>query len=53
MHLMMISEALKLYVEEYGRHSHSWCMCVVSHGYGRLGGAGMEVVVGMHAGQSQ
>ena len=28
-------------------------MCVVSHGYGGMGGAGMEVVDGMHAGQSQ
>ena len=28
-------------------------MCVVSHGYGGFGGAGMGVVDGMHAGQSQ
>ena len=28
-------------------------MCVVSHGYGGLDGAGMEVVDGMHAGQGQ
>ena len=32
----MISEALELYVEG-GRVSHSWCMCVVGHGYSRLG----------------
>ena len=31
----------------------SWCMCVVSHGYGELDGARMEMVDGMHAGQSQ
>ena len=47
--LRMISEALEFCVEG-GRVSHSWCMCVVSHGYCR---AGMEVVDGMHAGQSQ
>ena len=40
----MISEALELYVE-CGRVSHSWCMCVVSHGNcglggGRVGGGG-------------
>ena len=29
----MIPEALELYVEV----SHSWCICVVSHGYGGLG----------------
>ena len=35
--LGMISEAHDLCVE--GRRvSHSWCMCVVSHGYGGLGG---------------
>ena len=34
---MMTSEALELYVEE-GRVSHNWCICVVSHGNGRLGG---------------
>ena len=28
-------------------------MRVVSHGYGGFGGSGMEVVSGMHAGQSQ
>ena len=33
----MISEALELPVEG-GRVSHSWCMVVVSHGYGGLGG---------------
>ena len=34
----MISEALERYVED-GRVSHCWCMCVVSHGYGGLGGS--------------
>ena len=34
---MMISVALDLYVRG-GRDSHSWCMCVVGHGYGWLGG---------------
>ena len=48
----MISEALLLRVEG-GRVSHSWGMCVVSHGYGGLGGAGVEAVDGMHVGQSQ
>ena len=38
---------------EGGQVSHSWCVCVVSHGYGGLDGAGMEVVVGTYAGQSQ
>ena len=34
-HLRMISEAQELRVE--GRWvSHSWCMCVISHGYGGL-----------------
>ena len=33
----MISEALELLVES-GRVCHSWCMCVVGHGYGGLGG---------------
>ena len=33
----MISEALELHVEG-GRVSHSWCMCVVRHGCGGLGG---------------
>ena len=47
----MISEALELRVE--GRRvSHSWCMCVICHGYGGLCEVGMEVVDGMHAGQS-
>ena len=36
-----------------GRLSHSWCMSVVSHGHGEFGGAGMEVVHGMHAGRNQ
>ena len=44
----MISEALQLYVEG-GRVSHSGCMCVVSNGYGGLGGGRDD----MHAGQSQ
>ena len=35
--LKMSSEALELRVED-GRDSHCWCMCVVSDGYGRLGG---------------
>ena len=35
--LRMISDALELCVEG-GRVSHSWCMCVVSPGYGELGG---------------
>ena len=35
--LRMISEALEIRVEG-GRVSHSWCMCVVGHGYGGLGG---------------
>ena len=34
---MWPSEALELYVEG-GRVSHSCCMCVIGHGYGRLGG---------------
>ena len=32
---------------------HSWCTCVVSHGYGGFGAAGNEVVDGMQAGQRQ
>ena len=49
----MISEALELRVKG-GRDSHSWCMCVVGHGYDGLGVvARMEVVDGMHAEQSQ
>ena len=32
----MISEALELRLEG-GRVSHSWCMCVVTHGYSGLG----------------
>ena len=44
----MISEALTLRVKG-GRVSHSWCMGVVSHGYGRLCGAGIEAVDGMQA----
>ena len=34
--LGMISQALELRVEG-GHSSHSWCMCVVSHSYGRYG----------------
>ena len=49
-HLRKTSVELELYVEG-GRVSHSWCMCVIGHGYGGFGGAGMEVVGGMHAGQ--
>ena len=41
---MMISEALDLCVEG-GRVSHSWYMCVVKHGYGRLG-EGIDFVSG-------
>ena len=33
----MISEAPELRVEG-GRVSHSWCLCIVNHGYGGLGG---------------
>ena len=43
----MISEALELRVEG-GRVSHSWCMCVVSDSYGRLGG-GRDGGGGWHA----
>ena len=46
----MISEAQELYVEGL-RVSHSWWICAVSHGHGGLGGVGMEVVDGLHAGQ--
>ena len=35
--LRMIAEALELYVED-GRVSHTWCICVVYHGYSRLDG---------------
>ena len=45
---MLVSEALVLYVEG-GRFSHSWCMCVISHGYDGFGG--MKVMDGKHAGQ--
>ena len=48
----MMSKVLELCMEG-GRFSHSWCMCVVSHGCGWLGGDRLEVVDGMHAGQSQ
>ena len=43
----MISEALELRVEG-GLISHSWCMCVVGHGCGGLGG-GREVGGGWYA----
>ena len=33
-----------------GQVSHNWCMCVVSHGYGEVGGGRGEVVDGMHVG---
>ena len=36
-----------------GRVSHSWCMCVVVMAMVGGMGAGMEVVLGKHAGQSQ
>ena len=36
--LRMISEALEFCMES-GRVSHGWCMVVVSHGYGGLGGS--------------
>ena len=32
-----MSEALELYAEG-GLVNHSWCICVVSHGYDGLGG---------------
>ena len=38
---------------EGGRVSHSWCMCVVVMAMVGWMGAGMELVLGMHAGQSQ
>ena len=51
--LRMISEALELIVNG-GRDNHSWCMCVVGHGYGELGvGARIEVVGGMHVGKAR
>ena len=37
--LRMISEAIELYVDDE-RVCQSWCMFVVSHGYGGLGGQG-------------
>ena len=37
---------------EGGRGSHSWCMCVVVMAMVGWMGAGMELVFGMHAGQS-
>ena len=50
--LRMISDVLQLRVVS-GQVSHGWCMCVVSHGYGWFGGAGIEMVDSMYAGQSQ
>ena len=38
---------------EGGRVSHSWCMCVVVMAMVGGMGAGMELVLGNHAGQSQ
>ena len=38
---------------EGGRVSHSWCMCVVVMAMVGGMGAWMELVLGMHAGQSQ
>ena len=38
---------------EGGRVSHSWCMCVVVMAMVGWFGAGMELVLGKHAGQSQ
>ena len=38
---------------EGGRVSHSWCMCVVVMAMVGWMGAGMELVLGKHAGQSQ
>ena len=45
-------KALELHVEG-GRVSHSWCMCVVVMAMVGWMGAGMELVLGKHAGQSQ
>ena len=38
---------------EGGRVSHSWCMCVVVIAMAGWMGAGMELVLGKHAGQIQ
>ena len=38
---------------ECDRVSHSWCMCVVVMAMVGWMGAGMELVLGKHAGQSQ
>ena len=38
---------------EGGRVSHSWCMCVAIMAMVGWMGAGMELVLGRHAGQSQ
>ena len=38
---------------EGGRVSHSWCMCVVVMAMVGWMGAGMKLVFGRHAGQSQ
>ena len=48
----MTTEALELRAEG-GRVSHSWCMCVVVMAMVGWIGAGMELVLGKHAGQSQ
>ena len=38
---------------EGGRVSHSWCMCVVVMAMVGWMGAGVELVLGRHAGRSQ
>ena len=48
----MISEALEVHVEG-GRVSHSWCLCVISYGYGGFGGGRDGGGGWLHAGQSQ
>ena len=46
------SEVLELCVKG-GRVSHSWCMCVVSYGYGGFGGGWDGSGGEKYAGQSQ
>ena len=48
----MISKALELR-GEIGREGNGWCMSVVSHGYGGLGGCREGGGGGRHAGQSR
>ena len=43
----MITEALELYMEG-GRVSYSWCVCLVGHRYGGMGG-GRNGAGGYHA----